>query len=97
MHSILEQNIDGDLCSLHFMKSARMKVFGIPDCHVSRCGYTGEDGVEVTLFVLDTCNWGKHTNQYYEKTTVLTCMFLTQQQEEALCLTRSTPQYWSDQ
>ena len=76
MHSILEQNIDGDLCSLHFMKSARMKVFGIPDCRVSRCGYTGEDGVEVTLFVLDTCNWGKHTNQYYEKTTVLMYMYV---------------------
>ena len=49
MHSTLEQNVDGDLCSLYFMKSARMKVFGIPDCRVSRCGYTGEDGVEVSV------------------------------------------------
>ena len=47
MHSVLEHNVDGDLSSLYFMKSARMKMFDIPDCHVSRCGYTGEDGVEV--------------------------------------------------
>ena len=52
MYSTLEHNVDGDLSSLHFMKSAKMKVFGIHDCHVSRCGYTGEDGVEVCLHSL---------------------------------------------
>lgn len=49
MHSVLEHNVDGNLSSLYFMRSTKMKVFDIPDCHVSRCGYTGEDGVEVNI------------------------------------------------
>ena len=58
MHSLLESNVDGDLSSLHFMKSTMMKIFDIPDCRVSRCGYTGEDGVEVRnglILDLSTC------------------------------------------
>ena len=47
MHSVLENNVDGNLSSLHFMRSTNMKICNIPDCRVSRCGYTGEDGVEV--------------------------------------------------
>ena len=47
VHSVLESNVDGNLSSLYFMRSERMNVFNIPDCQVSRCGYTGEDGVEV--------------------------------------------------
>ena len=47
MHSVLENNVDGELSSLYFMRNANMKIFNIPDCFVSRCGYTGEDGVEV--------------------------------------------------
>ena len=58
MRSVLEHNVDGDLSSLYFMKSTKMKVFGVSDCIVSRCGYTGEDGVEVCLqfsSMLRTC------------------------------------------
>ena len=51
MHLVLESNVDGDLSSLYFMRSKRMNVFNIPDCQVSRCGYTGEDGVEVFVVV----------------------------------------------
>ena len=51
MRSVLENNVDGNLSSLYFMRSEEMKMFNIPDCRVSRCGYTGEDGVEVFVFV----------------------------------------------
>eukprot|EP00731_Ephydatia_muelleri_P001103 Em0001g1103a len=49
MASILQQGVKGDLSKLAFMHSAIMDVFGIHGCRVSRCGYTGEDGVEVSV------------------------------------------------
>ena len=47
MSSVLQQGVSADLSALFFMSSAVMEVFGVPGCRVSRCGYTGEDGVEV--------------------------------------------------
>lgn len=48
MSTVLQQGVKVDLSTLYFMNSAVLEVFGIPLCRVSRCGYTGEDGVEVT-------------------------------------------------
>ena len=48
----MKDGIKGDLSKLYFMDSAVMGVYGI-EGRVSRCGYTGEDGVEVRLL----CCW----------------------------------------
>uniref|UniRef100_A0A1X7SDL8 GCVT N-terminal domain-containing protein n=1 Tax=Amphimedon queenslandica TaxID=400682 RepID=A0A1X7SDL8_AMPQE len=47
--SVLQEGVKGDLSQLKFMSSALMSLFGIPDCRVSRCGYTGEDGFEISI------------------------------------------------
>ena len=48
MTKALQPGVKFDLASLPFMNSIRADVFGIQDCRVTRCGYTGEDGVEVS-------------------------------------------------
>lgn len=44
---VLQPGVADDLKKLPFMTSAVMEVFGVSSCRVTRCGYTGEDGVEV--------------------------------------------------
>lgn len=39
---------DVDFVKMPFMQNAVMTVAGIP-CHVTRCGYTGEDGFEISV------------------------------------------------
>lgn len=51
MASVLSEGVSHNLDGLLFMRSVEMEVFGIPQCRVTRCGYTGEDGVEVSCVV----------------------------------------------
>ncbi|KAM6170350.1 aminomethyltransferase, mitochondrial [Rhynchocyon petersi] len=46
---VLQAGVKDDLKKLPFMTSAVMEVFGVPGCRVTRCGYTGEDGVEISV------------------------------------------------
>ncbi|KAK6177479.1 hypothetical protein SNE40_015571 [Patella caerulea] len=49
MTSVLQPGLDFDLKTLPFMTNREANIFGIPDCRVTRCGYTGEDGVEISV------------------------------------------------
>jgi aminomethyltransferase len=46
---VLQPLTDVDLSQLYFMESTLATVSGVSGCRVTRCGYTGEDGVEISL------------------------------------------------
>jgi aminomethyltransferase len=46
---VLQPLTDVDLSNLYFMESTLATVAGVAGCRITRCGYTGEDGVEISL------------------------------------------------
>lgn len=46
---VLAQHTDVELSKLTFGKTAYATVAGVPDCHIARGGYTGEDGFEISI------------------------------------------------
>lgn len=45
----LQVGVKEDLSAMKFMNGKTMSVFGVEDCRVTRCGYTGEDGFEISI------------------------------------------------
>ncbi|XP_077496833.1 aminomethyltransferase, mitochondrial isoform X1 [Amblyomma americanum] len=46
---LLQPLVDCTLASLHFMRGATVTLGGISGCRITRCGYTGEDGFELSV------------------------------------------------
>lgn len=46
---VLQEGVCDNLSKLTFMTSVLTPVFGIQGCRITRCGYTGEDGVEISV------------------------------------------------
>ncbi|CAG2056343.1 unnamed protein product, partial [Timema podura] len=46
---VLNSLVDVDLEQLPFMTSTLATVGDVPRCRITRCGYTGEDGVEISV------------------------------------------------
>nr|CAG4650118.1 EOG090X057R [Sida crystallina] len=49
MMSVLQPHVDINLSQLYFMTTSTATVCGVAGCRITRCGYTGEDGVEVSV------------------------------------------------
>ncbi|NWU94084.1 GCST protein, partial [Upupa epops] len=49
MARVLQAGLSDNLSKLSFMNSISTMVFGVSGCRVTRCGYTGEDGVEISV------------------------------------------------
>lgn len=47
--TVLQSGVQGDLSRMLFMHTAEMDVFGVKNVRVTRCGYTGEDGFELSV------------------------------------------------
>lgn len=49
MTSALRSGTNIELEKLYFMTSTLATLFDVPNCRITRCGYTGEDGVEISV------------------------------------------------
>lgn len=60
MVQVLQPGLEFDLKDLPFMTTRMASVFGIEHCRVTRCGYTGEDGVEISVSAMKVQELAEH-------------------------------------
>lgn len=46
---VLQNSVDDDLSDIEFMNTRDLNIKGVGSCQVTRCGYTGEDGFEISV------------------------------------------------
>ncbi|KAG8306975.1 hypothetical protein J6590_034518 [Homalodisca vitripennis] len=46
---VLQPLVDMDVTQLYFMSTSNATVCGVQGCRLTRCGYTGEDGFEISI------------------------------------------------
>lgn len=46
---VLQPLVDIDVTQLYFMTTTIVVVAGVAGCRITRCGYTGEDGFEISI------------------------------------------------
>jgi len=49
MREVLQPGVSFDMSKFPFMNTKLSSVYSIENCRVTRCGYTGEDGVEISV------------------------------------------------
>lgn len=47
--NVLQELTKVNLNALFFMNTIEAEVAGVPECRITRCGYTGEDGFEISI------------------------------------------------
>ena len=48
-HQVVQPLVDVDLSKMYFMNGTSARVCGFSNCRITRCGYTGEDGFEISV------------------------------------------------
>lgn len=64
MTELLQPLVNVDLSKLSFMTTMLGTVLDVPDCRITRCGYTGEDGVEVSTISYVYIHTNKTNKKY---------------------------------
>lgn len=64
MKEVLQNGVKFDMSKLMFMNTVEAEVYGIKNCRVTRCGYTGEDGVEISVPAKDAVALADELLQY---------------------------------
>lgn len=93
MVEVLQPGVNFDLNKFPFMNTHETSVYSIENCRITRCGYTGEDGVEISVPINQTAALAERLLQVKsQKTNEVLCKLAglgardTLRLEAGLCL-----------